>query len=222
MIDRLDAAAVAAAAVALADTEGVDAVSMRRVGAALGVSGMALYRHVAGRDDLLRRMVVHVARADPPVPGTDLSWRSTLEHLAVTPWEAFVRHPWLADAAVSPDRLVDAVSAAQTETVLGRLIDAGCAPDEAPRLLLGAVALVIGIARITLGATFDRPVEHAADDPAQPGAVGPRAALLRTLPLDAAGGRGILDTSLSAYLDGVAARLTGVPTADAPERKETP
>lgn len=87
----LSASAIADAAIELADAEGVGAVSMRRVGAALGVSGMALYRHVGDREDLVRRMVARVAGTLPPVPDREVGWRETLRHLATTEWMAFER-----------------------------------------------------------------------------------------------------------------------------------
>lgn len=232
--DRLEASAIAEAAIALADAEGVAAVSMRRVGAALGVSGMALYRHVGDREDLVRRMVARVAAALPHVPAGEVGWRETLHHLATTEWAAFERHRWLVDVAVSPTRLVDATSARQTETVLARLVAAGCTPEHAGDVFLGTAALVIGIARVTLGPSSDpssdpaagpqpaRPVEYAAD-PAGGGepAADTLTARFRSQPLDAARGRRLLDAALTTYLDGVSASLHGAPGEGArtPPRK---
>jgi len=195
----LDAASIADAAVAVADAEGVDAVSMRRVGARLGVSGMALYRHVTDRDDLLRRMVGRIAVEVPPVVEADADWRSTLARLAESTWTAFERHRWLVDVAISPARLVDGAPAAGTETVLRRLIDAGLTPERAHDLLLAVAAVPIGIARITLTA---RHVDYA--DAAAPG---PLTAAFRATSFDAARGRRLLALALEALLDSVAASL---------------
>ena len=222
--DRLDAGAIADAAIAIADAEGAAAVSMRRVGAALGVSGMALYRHVGDREDLVRRMVARVADELPHVPAYEAGWRETLHHLATTEWTAFERHRWLVDVAVSPSGLVDATSAPETETVLARLVAAGCSPRRAGDLFLGTAALVIGIARVALGPSSEasvgptsgrtpdtapsRPVEYAADDA---GGRAPAAdtltARFRSEPFDAARGRRLLEAVLGSYLDGVAASL---------------
>lgn len=221
----LSASTIADAAIELADAEGVGAVSMRRVGAALGVSGMALYRHVGDREDLVRRMVARVAGTLPPVPDGEVGWRETLRHLATTEWVAFERHRWLVDVAVSPTRLVDATSARGTETVLTRLVAAGLSPERAGDVFLGTAALVVGIARVTLGPGGDRPVEYAADDAddaddladdaadAPPGVL---AARFRDSPLDADRGRRLLDTALDAYLVGVAATLDPDPHHPAP------
>jgi DNA-binding transcriptional regulator YhcF (GntR family)/AcrR family transcriptional regulator len=94
----LTAARIVATAVAVADTEGLAAVSMRRVAAELGVATMSLYRHVADKDDLLVRMMDAVlARwpfpADPPD-----DWRERLALAGRKLWEVFRRHPWLAPA----------------------------------------------------------------------------------------------------------------------------
>ncbi|MGW0660971.1 TetR/AcrR family transcriptional regulator C-terminal domain-containing protein [Streptodolium elevatio] len=86
------------AGVTVADTEGLAAVTMRRVAAELGVATMSLYRHVADKDDLLTRMMdsviaQHPLPADPP-PG----WREAIELAARQLWDLFRRHPWLAPA----------------------------------------------------------------------------------------------------------------------------
>ena len=57
-------------AVALADEEGVDSLSMRRIAQELGVVPMALYKHVANKDELLDGMIdVVVGEIDPPLEG---------------------------------------------------------------------------------------------------------------------------------------------------------
>ncbi|MET9022530.1 TetR/AcrR family transcriptional regulator C-terminal domain-containing protein [Actinopolymorpha sp. NPDC004070] len=87
---------VVEAAIAVADAEGVSAVSMRRVAVDLGVATMSLYRHVRDKDDLLLRMMDAVMAASPlpaePPPG----WRARLDLVARTLWTIFRRHPWLA------------------------------------------------------------------------------------------------------------------------------
>ncbi|HEV7646733.1 MAG TPA: TetR/AcrR family transcriptional regulator C-terminal domain-containing protein [Actinophytocola sp.] len=85
-------------AIAIADTEGAAALSMRRVATALGVSTMSLYRHVPSKDELLVQMADtvfgdHPFPADPP-PG----WRAGLEVAARLQWAIFRRHPWAVTA----------------------------------------------------------------------------------------------------------------------------
>lgn len=89
---------IVAAAMRVADVEGLAALSMRRVAAELGVATMSLYRHVGDKDDLVLRMqdaaLAQWRPPDPPPP----SWRERLELAAAALWAAFRTHPWLAAA----------------------------------------------------------------------------------------------------------------------------
>jgi AcrR family transcriptional regulator len=81
------------AAVALADAHGVEAISMRRIAHELGVVPMALYKHVANKDELLDGMVdVVVGEIDPPAGGTD--WRAAIRRRVLSARGALLRHPW--------------------------------------------------------------------------------------------------------------------------------
>jgi DNA-binding transcriptional regulator YhcF (GntR family) len=86
------------AAVALADAEGLGALSMRRVATDLGVATMSLYRHVAGKDELMLLMVDTVFGEQPFPARPPASWRERLETLARLTWGVFRRHPWAAEA----------------------------------------------------------------------------------------------------------------------------
>jgi DNA-binding transcriptional regulator YhcF (GntR family) len=86
-------------AVGIADGEGFDALSMRRVAAALGSGVMSLYRHVRGKEELelLMRDAVFGER---PLPATaPPGWRARLELSGRTLWNLYRRHPWLAQTA---------------------------------------------------------------------------------------------------------------------------
>src|SRR3954454_9052844 len=89
-------AEIAAAAIRLADGDGLDAVTMRRVAARLGTGGASLYRYVASRDELLDLMVDAVI-ADLAVPPRTGHWRDDVVALASSLRELHRRHPWLAD-----------------------------------------------------------------------------------------------------------------------------
>jgi DNA-binding transcriptional regulator YhcF (GntR family) len=92
----LGRAALVRAAIALADAEGITALSMRRLAAELGVGPMALYRHVPDKDELLRLMAdAALGQAELPEPGP-AEWRPRLELAARAQWGAYRRHPWLA------------------------------------------------------------------------------------------------------------------------------
>jgi AcrR family transcriptional regulator len=81
------------AAVALADEGGVDALTMRKLAQELGVVPMALYRHVANKDELLYGMIdVVVGEIDPPAGGTD--WKTAIRRRVLSARGALLRHPW--------------------------------------------------------------------------------------------------------------------------------
>ncbi|MBN6038424.1 GntR family transcriptional regulator [Amycolatopsis sp. 195334CR] len=85
-------------AIAIADVEGADAVSMRRVAAELGVGTMSLYRHIANKDDLVTQMADLVfGEAELPDPGP-AGWRAKLELIARRQWSLCWRHLWLPKA----------------------------------------------------------------------------------------------------------------------------
>ncbi|MFI2212383.1 TetR/AcrR family transcriptional regulator C-terminal domain-containing protein [Streptomyces sp. NPDC020141] len=84
-----------AAALAVADAEGLAAVSMRRVAGDLGSGTATLYRYITNRDELVDLMVDAAQGEDPlPEPGRD--WRSGLTSVAHTLRATLLRHPWLA------------------------------------------------------------------------------------------------------------------------------
>lgn len=92
----LGRAAIVRAAVGIADAEGIEALSMRRVAAALGAGAMSLYRHVPGKDELLLLMRDAVFAELPLPPECPPTWRAALELTARTQWRLYRRHSWLA------------------------------------------------------------------------------------------------------------------------------
>lgn len=85
--------AVLLAASELADREGIDRLSMRRLGQALGVEAMSLYKHVANKDEILDGIVDHVVR-EIDLPDRGEPWRPAMRRRAVSAFEMFGRHPW--------------------------------------------------------------------------------------------------------------------------------
>ncbi len=83
-------------AIAIADADGLAALSMRRIAAELGVSTMALYRYVGGKEALVLRMVDSAIGEFPVTPVEN--WRSGIEAVARLQWAAYPRHRWLASA----------------------------------------------------------------------------------------------------------------------------
>ncbi len=85
---------VVRAAIALADAEGLSALSMRRVAEALGLSPMSLYTYVPSKAELVDLMLDRVAGEDQ-TPDPANGWRARLEQIARQHWSRAQRHPWI-------------------------------------------------------------------------------------------------------------------------------
>lgn len=134
------------AAVRLADQEGLDGLSMRRVAARLGVATMSLYRHVESKDELVLRMIDHVLRKEElPEPGPE-TWRERLEVSARVQWKLFQEHAWLAPAMsmTRPQLLPSAL--AHTEWVLRALDGKGLNLEEMMHAAVTMFGFVRGVA----------------------------------------------------------------------------
>jgi AcrR family transcriptional regulator len=90
---RLSPERVLRAAVALADSGGIESLTMRRLGQDLGVEAMSLYKHVANKDALLDGMV-DLVFAEIELPSADTDWRTAMRDRAVSTRAALTRHPW--------------------------------------------------------------------------------------------------------------------------------
>jgi AcrR family transcriptional regulator len=96
------------AAVALADEAGIESFSMRRLAQELGVVPMALYKHVANKEELLDGMVeVIVGEIDPPLQGGD--WKYAVRLRVLSARLALQRHPWARRAIESRTNKTPAV-----------------------------------------------------------------------------------------------------------------
>jgi AcrR family transcriptional regulator len=93
---RLSRDQIAAAALAIADAEGFEAVSMRRIAASLGAGTMSLYRYIATKDDLLA-LIDDAMLRESLVPGElPADWRDATALIARSTRAAYLRHPWAA------------------------------------------------------------------------------------------------------------------------------
>ena len=134
---------ILAMAIRIADGEGLSAVSMRRIAVELGVSTMALYRHVRGKSQLVLLMADRIM-AQPPLPGArPPGWRAQLELVARAQWEMYCRHPWMARiiSMTRPDLLAHGM--AHTEWALCA-VD-GCGLD--PHTMLHLAVTLFGYVR---------------------------------------------------------------------------
>ncbi|MET8678914.1 TetR/AcrR family transcriptional regulator [Streptomyces sp. NPDC004647] len=138
---------IVTAAVAVADAEGLEAVSMRRVATELGAGTMSLYRYVPGKAELLDLMLDKVNDVgDTTEYDPDLGWRGVLDLIAHGIWEMYTQHPWLllvdqARPVLGPNAL------AGLEISLGGIQDAALSDREKITVLTLIEGYVHGLAR---------------------------------------------------------------------------
>ncbi|WP_040776698.1 TetR/AcrR family transcriptional regulator [Nocardia pneumoniae] len=92
---RLTKVGIARAAVELADRDGIDGLTMRRLASALGVATASLYRHFPDREALLASMAELVLNEIPPPGPQCRGWRRRLRHEAHEEWRLYRAHPWM-------------------------------------------------------------------------------------------------------------------------------
>ncbi len=114
------------AAIALADENGIESLSMRRLGQELGVEAMSLYNHVANKDDLLNGITDLVLR-EIELPETG-DWKEALRRHAISAHDVLASHAWACSLALSPDRNSTA-SVERTEWMLRQFREGGFSPE---------------------------------------------------------------------------------------------
>jgi len=115
------------AAVALADEAGLDSLTMRSLAHELGVVPMALYKHVANKDDLIDGMVdVIIGEIDPVIAGDD--WRSAVRERILSARRALLRHSW-ARAAIESRTTMTPVVLGYMESMIGLFRAGGFSVD---------------------------------------------------------------------------------------------
>lgn len=106
----LSVAAITRAALAIADAEGLGAVSMQRVAKDLGYTTMSLYNYVPSKDQLIELMI-DAAAPPPPVPEDGDGWRDEVEHWVRATWDLYHAHRWIlkvptVHAPLGPNQMV--------------------------------------------------------------------------------------------------------------------
>ncbi|MEU0794206.1 TetR/AcrR family transcriptional regulator C-terminal domain-containing protein [Amycolatopsis sp. NPDC005961] len=159
------------AALRLADEQGMAALSMRKVAAAVGVEAMSLYNHVENKGDLLDGLTARVFE-EVALPDPGLAWDDRLRWLAERLHASFARHPVVVRALAAQDANPRSPGALRViDALLKTLLDAGL-PDEAAArsyrsllgmlfgsVLTGTAAPGAGVARAEpVGAWFRRMV----------------------------------------------------------------
>ena len=120
---RLSRERVLEAAIAHADAGGLEALTMRQLAEMLGVAPMALYRHVANKDDLIDAMV-DVVFSEIGVPAGGGDWTTAMRLRALSVRDALARHPW-AVALMESRRSPGPANLRHHDAVIGRLRAAG-------------------------------------------------------------------------------------------------
>lgn len=137
---------VLATAVALADAEGLDAVTMRTVAAELGVEAMSLYHHVSGKEGLLDGLVESVmAEVDEATSALEPAddWRETVRTRCLATRGVMLRHPW-APAVISSRTTIPPAVVGHFEALLAVMIEAGFSYHLAHRALHSLGSMILG------------------------------------------------------------------------------
>ena len=161
------------AAVLLADEDGIESLTMRKLGQRLGVEAMSLYNHVANKDDLLDG-VVDLVVSEIDVPGDTTDWRAAMRGRAVSAQAVFARHPW-AGALVDSRQSSGPARLRYFDWVIGTLRRAGFTLELAVRAfsLLDSYVYGFGRQQLNVSADSDSTPEEMAE------------AFLRAIPADA-------------------------------------
>lgn len=130
---------IVAAAIKVADAEGLAALSMRRVAETLGVGTMSLYTHVSGKAELLELMLDAVMGEGQPLPDDFDGWRAALEWFARESLTGYRRHPWLLTAPLRRG-LMGPHQTAALEWLLRNISGIGLRKNE----MMAVVELVVG------------------------------------------------------------------------------
>ncbi|WP_157245094.1 TetR/AcrR family transcriptional regulator [Nonomuraea typhae] len=140
------------AAIAVADGEGIDALTIRRIAGDLGVSPMALYPYIAGRPELIELMLDAVAAevyAAGPLPAQAGAWRERVERVAHANWACHMAHPWTVE--LPPGRPVPGPGVSgKYEAELAAFEGIGLGDMEMDQALVAVLGLVSSTARQVL------------------------------------------------------------------------
>jgi AcrR family transcriptional regulator len=111
------------AALELVDDGGIDSLTMRKLGQALGFEAMSLYNHVANKDDVIDG-ILDLVLAEGELPSPSGDWDGAVRSSAVSVHAALRRHPWASAVVMAPGRLRPA-RLRYMDSLLGRIREAG-------------------------------------------------------------------------------------------------
>jgi len=148
----IDRTTVLQTGLAIADERGVEAVTMHAVSKRLGVTPMALYRHVANKSDLLDGMVESLL-TDFPLPDTGLAWQERLAVIGRAVRAVARRHPGVFPLLLRVPANTPAGLRAR-DAVCSALQDAGVPRDQIPRVERLLSTMILGFAASEAGGRF--------------------------------------------------------------------
>jgi AcrR family transcriptional regulator len=154
---RLSRERVLRAAVALADSGGIESLTMRRLGEDLGVEAMSLYKHVANKDALLDGMV-DLVFGEIELPSGDTDWRTAMRERAVSARAALTRHPW-ATALMQSRSTPGPATLRHHDTVIGTLRQGGFSVELTAHAFSVLDGYIYGFALQERSLPFDTPEE---------------------------------------------------------------
>jgi AcrR family transcriptional regulator len=156
---RLSRERVLQAAIANADAGGLEALSMRQLAEMLGVAPMALYRHVANKDDLVDAMV-DVVFGEIGVPAGGGDWKTAMRRRAMSVRDALSRHRW-AIGLLESRRRPGPANLRHHDAVIGRLRAAGFSIEMAAHAYSLLDSYIYGFALTKMNLPFDTADEAA-------------------------------------------------------------
>jgi AcrR family transcriptional regulator len=154
---RLTREKVLEGAVAVADEQGLSALTMRSLATQLGVKPMSLYHHVPNKDAILDG-IVDAVFAEVELPEPDEAWRPAMERRAHSAREVLGRHPW-ATALLDSRREAGPATLRHHDAVLGALRRGGFSVPMAAHAFAVIDAYVYGFALTEAALPFDGPDE---------------------------------------------------------------
>ncbi|WP_308250953.1 TetR/AcrR family transcriptional regulator C-terminal domain-containing protein [Nonomuraea rhizosphaerae] len=163
-IPELTRGRILRAAIRIADSEGLAAVSMRRIATELGASAMSLYRHVRSKEELVHLMA-DAAYGEEPLPAKPPpGWRAQLEVSLRLQWHLYRRHPWLAQAIplMRPEFVRNGM--AHTEWLLRAIDGLGLSPNAMLHASVTLASFVRGVATSLDAETQARAETDVTDD----------------------------------------------------------
>ncbi|MGW6929618.1 TetR/AcrR family transcriptional regulator [Lentzea sp. NPDC054927] len=135
---------VVEAAIKVADAEGVDALTMRRVAETLGFTTMSLYRHVPGKSELLDLMVDAVWGETESTPKGP--WRDGLDFFARQMWAMYCAHPWMLQLTTSR-RMPGPHAMARQDAAYAAVSELGLRSEEIVAVVTAVAQFVDGVGR---------------------------------------------------------------------------